>query len=237
MANDTTEKYFNAPIQLYNGFMVNSDECLSKVLRYACFEYTLRHECSFKDAANYFSVQFGSNTDKQLKENEAGAKMIYNSLPSNSPKVGIGLKIYWQYRSEEKTDFEKVCLLAYLALKSILQKKPYCKIDNCYLLSRMDGMAKSVDDVLMLSPEIKKYGNEYQLVKIKNELRNSWGLVTYARYTRGFYVSFSMKLEDLIFEAEKRRKSYQEKQYKESQKSALEKVLERLNGNTTNTRQ
>ena len=233
MTNDNKERYFNAPIQLYNGFMIDGNDCLSNVCKYACYEYSVRNGCSFKVAVNYFDISYGKNTPTDLSNPQAIGKKLYESIPKNSPRVGIGIKMWWQFYLEDKTEFEKVCLLAFLALKSILQNKSYCKIDNRFFLSRMDGRAKCVDDVFTLSPEIKKFGNEYQLVKIKNELRNNWGLTTYSRYTRGFYVSFSMKLDDLIFEAEKRRKTTKDKLYKEAEKKALAKALERINGNTT----
>ena len=84
-----------------------------------------------------------------------------------------------------------------------------------------------------LDKRLKSFFNEYQTVKIKKELRDNWGLVYYARYTRGFYVSFKMELDALVFEAEKRRKSTREKQYRTAEMQALEKANKRLYGNTT----
>ncbi|MFP5041905.1 hypothetical protein [Parasediminibacterium sp. JCM 36343] len=236
MANDSTERYFNAPIQLYDGFMVDSSSSLSNVSKYACYEYSLKNKCSFKEAIGYFNISYGKNTQSDLANPLAIGKQLYEQAPCNSPKVGIGLKLFWQYFKQDKSDFEKACLLAFLALKSIIQNKPYCKIDNRFILSRMDGKAKSIEDIFLLSIEVRKFGNEYQLAKIKNELVLNWGLKHYSRYTRGFYVSFSLQLEDLIFEAEKRRKSTKDKLQKEAEKKALAKALKRLNGSTTNTR-
>jgi hypothetical protein len=85
---------------------------------------------------------------------------------------------------------------------------------NKYWLSRMDGNPKTIKDFSELSPEIEKFSSEYQTKKIKRALRNGWGLVTYSRYCRGFYVSFKIPLMELILEAEKRRISTKEKQYK-----------------------
>jgi hypothetical protein len=75
---------------------------------------------------------------------------------------------------------------------------------------------------------IVPYTNEYQTKKIKTELQYSWGLVHYARWTHGFYVSFKLSLEELIFEAEKRRKSVKEKQRKREEKETLDRVLSTL---------
>lgn len=227
------ERYFNVPIQLYKGFMIDSIMCLNNVLHYACYDYTVKNNCPFKEAATYFNIKFGDNTKRDLLNAESKGKELYNSITGNPPKVGIRLSLYWEYRKDGKTDFEKICLLAYLSIKSILQTKAYCKIENRFFLSRMDGNAKVID-LITLSKEIKPFGNEYQLVKIKKELVLKWNLKHYSRHTRGFYVSFSMNLTDLIYEAEKSRKSYLEKQQKENEKKAIAAALERLKNNTTN---
>ena len=91
----------------------------------------------------------------------------------------------------------------------------------------MDGNSKSVD-VSELSDEVKVYANRYQIDKIKKELIFNWYLVYYSRHTRGFYVSFKLDIEELVFEAEKKRKSVKEKQQKQAQNEALKKALERL---------
>ena len=92
----------------------------------------------------------------------------------------------------------------------------------------MDGKTNTIDEVSELSNEIRKYANRYQTENIKSELILNWHLIYYSRYTRGFYVSLKMSLEDLIFEAEKKRKSIKDKQQKQLQNEALKKVLERL---------
>ncbi len=228
------ERYFNAPIQLYKGFVLDCDTCLFNIVRYACFEYTIKNDCTIKDAVNFYGINIGDNTKSNLQRAFEIGKELHEKIPINSPMVGINKEVFFKYKSEDKTEFEKICLLAYLSIKSIVQNKSYCKIDNKFLLSRMDGNP-SVIDLNKLSPEIKKHSKEYQLVKIKNELIKSWNLKHYSRYTRGFYVSFSMELEDLIYEAEKKRKTYLEKLQKELQKVAVAKALDKLK-NTTITR-
>ena len=234
---ENEERYFNTPIQLYKGFMIDSIDCLSKVLYYACYEYKEKNKRTFKDAADFYNVLIGGDNSKtNLTDAEKKVKSIYESLHNNSPKVGIGLTMFWQYYKEDKTEFEKVCLLAFLALKSIIGNKSYCKVDNGFFLSRMDGKVNSVcndaftvNDFKPLSPEIKKYEkNNYQLRKIKDELVLNWGLKHYSHHTRGFYVSFKMPLDELVFEAEKRRKAVKVKQMNEEKKQAIAKARERL---------
>jgi hypothetical protein len=119
--------------------------------------------------------------------------------------------------------------LGFLAIKSILQNKPYCKITNNFWLSRMSGFSKSVSDPSKLPKSILKYSNEYQTKKIKQELILEWYLVYFARYTRGFYVSFKLDLNQLTLEAEKRRRATQVKQLKIAQDEALKLAMKKLN--------
>lgn len=221
------ERYFNIPVQLIEGFLVDHQMVLNRILNYALYEHSLKMEFgdeleSFKSSAKYFSIKLGN----PLLSYNNGLE-LYESIEENSPKVGVNLKIFWDYYKNHKPEFDKACLLAYLALKSILQKKSYCKMDNRYLLARMDGKARSCE-FTELSKEVFKYANEYQTKKIKKALTETWGLITYSHYTRGFYVSFSMKLEDLVFEAELKREAVKEKHRRDELKEAIEKAREKM---------
>lgn len=226
------EKYFNIPIQLFAGFMNNSFQVLADVSQYAIYENSLKLEFGtelekMEKSADFYNMTF---IDMQTAYNRA--QEVYNRTPHNGPKTGLNISIFWDFYRNEKTDFDKICLLAFLAIKSILGPKPYCKVTNLYLWSRMDGKTNTIVEVNKLSNEVRKYANRYQSENIKNELILNWNLIYYSRYTRGFYVSFKMSLEDLIFEAEKKRKSIKENQQKLLQKEALKKALERLKTTT-----
>lgn len=222
------EKYLNFPIQLLTGFITDTRKTLDNIVSYSVYENALKLEHGtelqkIKDSAEFYQMKLGS--DKHSLDN---GKLLYNSVPNNSPKVGLNLSIWWDFYKNEKTEFDKVCLLGFLAIKSILGNKSYCKVTNLYLWARMDGKTNTIEEVSELSNEIRKYANRYQTENIKNELILNWHLIYYSRYTRGFYVSLKMSLEDLIFEAEKKRKSIKDKQQKQLQNEALKKVLERL---------
>lgn len=225
------ERYFNFPIQLLSGYLGKPKDTLDNIIDYAIYKHTLEFEYDngiesmTKSAAKFFGL---SVPDKQWVYEKG--KELYRKFPVDGPKVGLSKSILWDYYKNDKTEFQHLCLLGFLGIKSILQNKAYCKMNNKFWLSRMDGKAKSVNDISELSPVIRSYANEYQTRKIKTELRDNWNLVTYSRYTRGFYVSFKMELEELIYEAEKRRKSTREKQSKFEEKIALERVLKRLYG-------
>ena len=222
------EKYLNFPIQLLAGFVVEPKKVLNEIVDYAIYQNSLKLEFGnelqkIKESAIFYNMTLAS-----AKRTLDNGKILYNSIPDNSPKVGLSVSIFWDFYKNDKSEFDKVCLLGFLAIKSILGVKSYCKVTNSYLWARMDGKANTIVEVNELSNEVRKYANRYQTENIKNELILNWHLVYYSRYTRGFYVSLKMSLEDLIFEAEKKRKSLKENQQKALQKEALNKALERL---------
>jgi hypothetical protein len=224
------EKYFNFPIQLLEDFMKNDTKTiLNNISDYVFYEESL----TFSQGTNLEKMiscasKYGMTLGNNQKAFDNG-KQLYNSFDNNPPRAGIKLSIWWDFYKNDKTEFDKICLLCFLAIKSILgRQKSYCKITNKYLWARMDGKVKSVDEIWELSDEVKKYANEYRTNKIKASLRNNWGLVTYAFHCRGFYVSYKLTLEALIMEAEKRRESTIERQYKDHEKELRKQVLDKL---------
>ncbi len=223
------EKYLNFPIQLLAGFLVEPHKVLSDIINYAIYVNSLPLEFGteiqkMKASAKTYGINMGDYA-AALKN----GKLLYESIATKSPKAGINKTMFFDFYNNEKTEFDKVCLLAFLAIKSILGTKSYCKVTNAYLWARMDGKTNTILDISELSNELRKYANRYQTENIKNELIFNWHLIYYSHFTRGFYVSLKMSLEDLIFEAEKRRRSLKINQQKELQKEALKKAMSRLN--------
>ena len=219
-------KYFNAPIVLYVGFMKDSNKCLNNVFDYAIYQHSLKLTGTqaerFKAACEWYGVNSGNNS-----KSIANGKELNETISSKSPKVGLSLSMFWEFYGSDKSDFEKACLLAHLALKSILKDKPYFKLTNNYWLARIDGKCSSIKSLDELSEEIIKYSTEYQLTKIKKELRENWGLSYYGKNVRGFYVSNSLTIEQLVLEVFKSRQkktdNYSER-IKEAEKQALENI-------------
>jgi hypothetical protein len=225
MEDDSKKKYFNSPILLLKDFLIDDKKCLNNILDYAMYDYCVKYDTDdVKRAARFFGVSLGNEDRTFYNGNE-----LYDSLPEGLPKVGISKEIFFDYYQNEKSEFQKVTLLAFLAIKSVLQNKSYCKLDNNYLFARMEGKSHSIKKDSELSKKLVKYKNEYQSVKIKNELILNWGLIHYSYYTRGFYVSFKMPLEHLIFQVEKKKKSNKLKQQKDKEKAARLAAVQRLN--------
>ena len=226
---ERNEKYFNFPIQLLEDFLINKNEVLSNISRYSVYFYGHSYLSytegldMFNESAAFFNISF-VDEDIAYKRGE----MLYESMPLNSPMVGLNLSIFWDFIKNEKTEFEKITLLGFLAIKSILQKKSYCKITNKFWLSRMDGKAKAVSDTSNLSDSILKYAVHYQLRKIKAELERSWNLKTVSG--RGFNVSFTMSFDALFYEVLKGRKKYKDFEILKIKNEAKEKALLRIYG-------
>lgn len=226
MEDKSKKKYFNFPVVLLEGFLIDHKKCLNDILDYAMYAYCVKYDSDgdIKRAARFFGVTLGNEFKTYGNGNE-----LFDSVPEGLPKVGISIDIFFDYYKNEKSEFQKVTLLAFLAIKSVLQKKAYWNLYNDFLIARMDGKSQPIKDVNELSPELQKYNKEYQFKKIKNELILNWGLIHYAYYTRGFYVSFKMPLEDLIFQVEKKKKSNKLKEQKEKETAARATAMERLN--------
>ena len=200
--------------------------------------YCLYDYCQGKKGTQAALIQ---EAEKELGINYGNKKaaysrgeILYNSIPERSPKTSIRKEIIFDFYKEYKTEFEIITFLAFAALRSILQKQPYIKTTNDILIRRMAGNLKKEDP---LPEEFIKYNKEYWLKKIKlelqtvsNNLHKGWGLKLYACHTRGFYVTFRMSREELIMQAELRRKKYKEKELKreneEARKAALNKIYE-----------
>jgi hypothetical protein len=226
--NENKEKYLNFPIQLLAGFIIKPRKVLNEIIDYAIYQNSLKLDLGsdlekIKTSAKFYDIDL-SNAKQTLDK----GKILYSSIPDNSPKVGLSISMFFDFYINDKSEFDKVCLLGFLAIKSILGNKSYCKVTNSYLWARMDGKVNSIVEVSELSDEVRKYANRYQTENIKNELILNWNLKYYSHFTRGFYVSLKMSLEDLIYEAEKKRKSLKVNQQKILQKEARERALERL---------
>jgi len=84
-----------------------------------------------------------------------------------------------------------------------------------------------------INPLLTKYTSRYQLDKIKRELEINWGLKLYGNHTRGYYVSFELALDNLIMQAELKRKRYKEKQLRNRKNEALRMVNAELKNGAT----
>lgn len=224
--------YFNFPIQLLKGFMLNPDKCLYDIFCFAhyalCLEYKsftgiIPLEEKMESAGRLYGTSFDNAEDVYEKGED-----LYLMFNSKSPKAGIRIEVWNQYYEVQKTDFELACLLGFFAMKSIIGPNKFCKTNNLFWMSRMNGNVKTVSNVDELSPQIRFYFKRYQRDKIIRELQDNWGLKYYGTHMRGFYASFDLAKDELVFRALKRRKKILEKQRKIEELAALRMANRRL---------
>jgi hypothetical protein len=169
-----------------------------------------------EQSLKYFGLS-GGNLPNMAKN----GKVLFDTFNHNNPMVSISKDILMQYYKEDKTDFEVLTFRAYCAIRSILITKPYAKATNEYLIARMYGFRNVADSKQSDNQVLPRY----QLDKIKLELQKDWYLIYYSRQTRGFYLSFSISLEKLIYHAELNRESYKAKTLKKVKDEAYQKVM------------
>ena len=223
-------KFINFPILLLQEFMKNKTQVLEDIRDYAIYTRSSKYNSPNRlkngdQAIDYY----GLKTDNLEDSLELGEK-LYHLYPTGSPMTGISVEVWKSYHENHKSEFENICLLGFLAIKSLLIGKPWYKATNNYWLARMDGKSHNIKDTNELTDVIQKYANEYQLTKIKTELVEKWGLKTYSKHTRGFYVSFKFSLDELALIAEQNKKQNRIKAQQRAVNDAQQKALEAIRG-------
>lgn len=216
-------QFYNFPICLLEGFMEDSDYCLKSILDFVTWKHN-SGKLPEKETADYLGVIYPS-----FKETLARGKNVENMYCGKpSPWTGLDRNVFWQFKDNHRSDFDKAVLLAFLAIKSIIGNKPWYKITNqSQIYYRMAGKTLGKGKPLKLPKEIATFCTRYKFDQIKVELKENWGLLIYANHTRGMYVSTSdkMTLEELALVAERgkfqRRKEVQRKAEQAAKEAAI----------------
>lgn len=154
--------------------------------------YTLRDKLRFILAEDKYCVSTG-NVNRAI---ERGKVLVSKYNNAKAPFSNISTEIWFEYYKKEKTEWEHIILLAFLAVRSIIGEKGYCKITNDFLFARMCGLRTKIKDKKELNKTVQKYYTEYYKNKIRTDLELYWHLKTYNG--RGYYASFDMEYKDLI---------------------------------------
>jgi hypothetical protein len=191
------EKFFNFPINLIDGFLDDSTKCLNNIFSYSIYKHILTYEekegfewIDYEDEEKAVEIAesfFGVNKSDK-KTTFINGEKLYNNIGLNCPFTRINVNVLKDFHNDPKTEFEKVVLLAHLALLSTNKEKPYSKVDKNFIYSRMNGFSKSlareyVDEKLIfpdprikeqLHPKLQKYFTKRYWDKIKEELSERW---------------------------------------------------------------
>ena len=232
MSKDINEiRYFNFPICLIKDIFNNKIEVFNNIWDYSIYKHALNLKFGtikekIKASFEYFKVK---GSEQGVLEN---GKHLFDKIPNNSPITNISINVFFDFYENNKNEFEITVFCGYCAIRSILLLKPYCKTTNDYMLVRMAGLS-NVKEINNLPEPFKKHtrtheAKRYYLNKIKIELRVIWNLNIYAKYTRGFYVSFNQDINYLAMEAAQKTQKYKSKKYLQEQTKAHKFVCEYL---------
>ncbi|NVO21696.1 MAG: hypothetical protein HXX13_18495 [Bacteroidetes bacterium] len=212
-------RYINFPICLLANAQENFQKTCSNILSYGLFIFCQSHPQKnkseqFNQAMDYYKV-----TIENPELSYAQGERLFNEIPPKNPKAGISTKTLMDFYTNPKSEFEIDSFLAFCGMRSILQKKAYCKITNEYLLARMAGLTSPMNDQ-KLPIMVTKYQKRYQIDKLREQLQINWGLKLYSYHARGYYISFKLTIEELITQVEMRR-AKSNKQRRISEKKAF----------------
>lgn len=164
-------------------------------------------------------------------------KETENRIKEKEPFVSVKIDLLFSFFSKDKEDYEKIQLVAYLAIRSIIGKKEYVKTNMPYILCRMNGFSTKKEipeDLKNHQKELfEKYSIRYHREKLITDLQLNWNIITYSNHTRGMYVSIgsgikNITIEKLAYIAEKEKKSNRILDLKKSKKNARELALKEL---------
>lgn len=160
---------------------------------------------------------------------------IEKQIKIKEPMPMLSKKLLFEFRDNEKTEFELTQLLAYMAIKSILGTKQFVKTNKKHIVSRMYGYSSCTHLPNKPKPTIealiKKYSCRYHIDKLLRSLELDWNVITYSNNIRGVYVAMKNKtsIQDLAFFAETRKQKNRINNLMEEKKQAQEMALKKLN--------
>jgi hypothetical protein len=233
------EKYFNCPVSLLKDFVVDTNNVLDNIMDYNGYSYLIKYfksngitreikEEDLKMAGDFFYIQFG-NYEKSLSNGE----WIYKKHEKEPNIIQINNHLLFDYYKNDKTEWQKILLLAYLSLKSIIGNNVIAKTNNLMMLSRMNGDFKRLKSDDKLKSIIKKYSSKYYCNKMREQLALSFGLNYIGIRQRGFTFSFSLSIDKLKDEILENGEQAKRKRLREEQKRINEEMKEKLKEHKT----
>lgn len=230
--------YFNVPCTIFHNALETDKrfiEALGNVLDFILYDACKAMYKSRLDADEIKKKVAGYNINyfdpiSTWKRGEALYIELVEKAKFAPAYFSISSKMYWHFRNEETTDFDRALFLAYLAVKSMVGKRDMIRTNMAAICSRMDGNTRP-KDITNLSDSVKIYLNRYWSNKLLNALFEKRGVTFYGgnstHKVRGFYCSTTLTMEELIIKAEadmKERRSRPKDLLKEAKKAALSKI-------------
>lgn len=185
-------RFFHFPVAILAYGITKAS--LIEMVEYYIYSYMEECEVTFAEACKELGLK---------NWNEEECRATFEHYKNCRAKTSIRSDQYWQWRNnvENESDYSKLLLLGFLAVKSIVGQKNYALTNYDFLLARMAGdsvpryKTQKGEKLLILPPHIKPINTRCKLEKLRDHLAHyhvtTWG----QRGLRGFAVS--TKLSDV----------------------------------------
>lgn len=214
------KKYLNFPVPMLKELHTDRASFFHNVFAMGVYLYsstlTGSDKKRNKDALDYLGITM-TNSDRRMVE--AGNK--FRGMPPKCPIVGIDKDMLFDFYKNEKSDFDIICLAAFLGTRSIIGKKPYTKTNKAMIHARMFGYASPKDLPKKLDALQNKYKVRWHMDKVLQELEMNWYLRTISNHVRGMYVSFDLSIDELALKSEESKHLTKIQQYREMKRKAV----------------
>jgi len=227
------KKYFNIPITMLKELHTDSEKFFHEVFKVGTYLYsktlTGAEVKRYNDAKDYLGI----NQSYSASTGISVAKEVLDSIPSKYPIVGIDKMMLFDYQDNEKSEYDNICLSAFLGIKSIIGKKPYDKTNKDFINARMFGYASTKVLPAELTPLQLKYKKRYHMDKVLLSLQNDWHLKMISHNSRGMYVSYDLSLDELAIIIVKNKQDTKAQQLRDDKKNAIEKAQQHISDSIT----
>lgn len=233
------EIFYNFPLPLMNGFWESNykaQQCLSDIL------YYYARWIWDKDGSEVPDDDFKSFIEKKLCINNFKfdkKTQLYNRTKDyywnyskeryDGAYFSISVDLFFKFYKKETTQEDRIGLLAYLSVKSIIGVRPFAQTNRYMIASRMACNNKYTEN---LPEEIGKAITRRKFDKMKATLHDIYHVAVYTdRRMRGCYVSLKKDengepdMKWLAKEAAKNFASHKESAYKKALEKAREIAL------------
>jgi hypothetical protein len=198
----------------------------------------------YKDSIEYYqiclavkSTQVTTGSEKSILEK---AKKIEQKIAPKESMPMVSVKLLFDFRDNEKSNFEDIQLLFFLAIKSILGTFDFVKTNKKLILARAIGYKSHKELPSELGPVLNnflvKYSKRYHFDKIKTELEFNWNIISYSHHNRGLYFSIKSKysLDQLALKCESNKRKNKIKALADAKADARSKAIKKLNDEILN---
>ena len=194
--------FYNAPIGIFAKFGITQD-ALIDFLRFHVVYYMIEFEMTFTEACEDLGIKgWDEGEEEECRE-------VYEYYKHRKVKTSIRSDQFWQLFNnvESESDYSKLLLLLFLAVKSIVGRKNYTTTNYDFLLARMAGdseprfVTQKGEKVLILPAHLKPfYKKRRKLERLREDLRRfhvaTWSLPG----MHGFAISTKLTEEQLAIE-------------------------------------